>query len=364
MREIHHHSDAIGYSADDVLQILGGNMVRFRRSVELARGKEFALLWDLRTLTVLSLLWLASCAKPSPERLRLVIFQGAEAPLLAQKLGFFEKEGLTVELQEIAGGSRAMEALLSGSADSIVGTYEQAITVQALGKPVVAYLQLTNCHCLAMVAAPGKTISDLRGLKGKVIGVAAPGGPMQNFAARLVQQAGLVPTDVSFAAIGVGPAALVALESGKVDAGVVLANTLVPLRERHPEMVTLAETFSPEGNRKVFGTDGYPSMSLLAQPAWLAANPDRARRLVRAMQAAVAWTRGHTPEQVLAQLGSGSLGALRLHLPRYDPRGQFQLEQAQTVFDFLAKNNASVREARINLSQTFTNDFSQPSPGR
>jgi len=40
------------------------------------------------------------------------------------------------------------------------------------------------------------------------------------------------------------------------------------------------------------------------------------------------------------------------------------LDQAQTVLDFLAKNNASVREARINLSQTFTNDFSQPSTGR
>ena len=282
-------------------------------------------------------------------------FQGAEAPLLAQKLGYFEREGLAVDLQEIAGAGKAMEALLSGSADSIVGTYEQAIQVQALGKPVIAYLQLTDCHCLAMVS-----LQRAGSLKGKVIGVAAPGGQMQNFATRVLEQMGITASEVSFAAIGVGPSALVAIESGKVDAAIVLANTLVPLRQRHPETVTLAETFSPEGNRRVFGTDGYPSMALLGQPVWLRSNPDRTRRLVRAMQAAVKWIRTNPPEAVLAKLGAGNLEALRLHLPRYDLGGAFQLEQVRTVYEFLAKNNPAVRAAHINLPQTFTNEFLQP----
>lgn len=295
---------------------------------------------------------LAGCGRPAPEQIRLVTFQGAEAPLLAQKLGFFEKEGLKVELQEIAGTGKAMEALLSGSADSIVGTYEQAIQVQALGKPVVAYLQLTDCHCLAMIAMKNPGL-----LKGKVIGVAAPGGQMQNFATRVIEQGGLTANDVSFAAIGVGPSALAAIESGKVDAAVVLANTLVPLRQRHPETVTIAETFSPEGTEKVFGTRGYPSMSLLGQPAWLQANPERTKRLVRAMRAAVAWIRSNPVETVQAKLGAGNLEALRMHIPRYDPRGQFQLEQARIVYEFLAKNNATVRDAKLDLAKTFTNDF-------
>jgi NitT/TauT family transport system substrate-binding protein len=296
---------------------------------------------------------LTSCSQP--ERFRLVTFQGAEAPLLAQKLGFFEKEGLAVDVQEIAGTGKAMEALLSGSADSIVGTYEQAIQVQALGKPVVAYLQITNCHCLAMVAlkAPGS-------LKGKVVGVAAPGGPMQNFAARVLEQSGVSAEEVSFAAIGVGPAALAAVESGKVDAAVVLANTLVPLRQRHPGMVTIAETFTPEGNQRVFGTPGYPGMSLLGQPDWLRANRDRTLRLTRAMRATVAWMRANSAETVLAKLGSGNLDALRLHLPRYDAAGAFQLEEAGTVHEFLARNNAALRAAKVDLRQTFTNEYLQP----
>ncbi|MBY0506107.1 MAG: ABC transporter substrate-binding protein [Bryobacteraceae bacterium] len=318
----------------------------------------------MRYLTLLSLLGLASCAKPDPLRVRLVTFQGAEAPLLAQKLGFFAQEGLVVDLQEISGAGKAMEALLSGSADSIVGTYEQAIQAQALGKPVVAYLQLTDCHCLAMVAAPGKGITEVGQLKGKVIGVAAPGGQMQNFATRLLEQAGLAPTDVSFAAIGVGPSALVAIESGKVDAAIVLASTLVPLRQRNANAVTLAETFSPEGNRRVFGSDGYPSMSLLAQRDWLKANPDRARRMTRALRAAVNWIKSNPPEAVLAKLGAGNLEALRLHLPRYDPRGEFQLEQTRTVLDFLARHNPAVRDAKMNSAQTFTNEFAQPASGR
>ncbi len=303
---------------------------------------------------------LASCGRTEPLRIRLVTFQGAEAPLLAQKLGYFEREGLAVDLQEIAGTGKAMEALLSGSADSIVGTYEQAIQVQALGKPVLAYLQLTDCHCLAMVASPGKPFTSVGALRGKVIGVAAPGGQMQNFATRLLEQAGLAGTDVSFAAIGVGPSALVAIESGKVDAAVILANTLVPLRQRHPDTITLAETFSPEGNRKVFGTDGYPSMALLGQPSWLRSDPERTKRLVRAMQSAVTWILTNPPEAVLAKLGAGNLGALRLHLPRYDSRGAFQIDQVRSVYEFLAKNNNSVRAAKINLPETFTNEFLQP----
>ena len=333
--------------------------IGFGRVICNSRLSWFALIWDLRLLLVLALILLASCGKPDPLRIRLVTFQGAEAPLLAQKLGYFEKEGLRVDLQEIAGTGKAMEALLSGSADSIVGTYEQAIQVQALGKPVVAYLQLTDCHCLAMV-----TLKRAASLKGQIIGVAAPGGAMQNFATRILEQSGLKGSDVTFAAIGVGPAALMAIESGKVDAAVVLANTLVPLRQRNPETVTLAETFTPEGNRKVFGTDGWPSMALLGQPAWLRSNPDRTKRLVRAMQAAVAWIRTNSPEAVQAKLGSGNLDALRLHLPRYDPRGAFQMEQVRTVYEFLAKSNPAVRAANINLSQTFTNEFLQPTAER
>lgn len=245
-----------------------------------------------------------------------------------------------------------MEALLAGSADSIVGTYEQAVQVQALGKPVVAYLQLTDCHCLAMVG-----LKKFDSLKGKVIGVAAPGGQMQNFATRVLEQAGVKGEDVSFAAVGVGPTALAAIESGKVDAAVVLATTLVPLRQRHPEMVTIAETFSPEGTRRVFGTEGYPSMALLGQPAWLNADRERTRKLVRAMRAAVTWIRTNTPETVQAKLGAGNLDALRLHLPRYDERGVFELEQTRIAYEFLARNNASVRAAKLDLAKTFTNEF-------
>ena len=306
------------------------------------------------------MIWLAGCAKPGPEHIRLVTFQGAEAPLVAQKLGLFQQEGLDVELQEIAGTGKAMEALLAGSADSIVGTYEQAIQVRALGKPVTAYLQLTDCHCLAMVASPGKTGS----LKGKVVGVAAPGGQMQNFATRVLEQSGLTGEEVSFAAIGVGPSALAAIESGKVDAAVVLASTLAPLRARHPETVTLAETFTPAGNRKVFGTDGYPSMSLLGREDWLKANPEKAKKLVRALRKAVGWLRANSPETVLQLLGAGNLEALRMHLPRYDQRGEFQREQAQAVYEFLAKHNAAVREAKMNLSQTFSNEFVQLAESR
>src|SRR5437660_12263629 len=78
------------------------------------------------------------------EKPKLTIGVGGKAlfyylPLtIAEQKGYFKAEGLDVEIQDFAGGARALQALLGGSVDIVSGAYEHTITQQAKGQIIEA----------------------------------------------------------------------------------------------------------------------------------------------------------------------------------------------------------------------------------
>lgn len=309
-------------------------------------------------LLFLLALILAGCSSPPPSHIRLVSFQGAEAPLLARKLGLFEKAGLQVDMDEMAGNAKSMEALLGGSADSIIGTYEQTILLQAMHQNVVAYRLLTECHCLALIVPPAKAkqIRQIKDLAGRTIGVGAPGGSMQSFAEYLLQKEGAA--SASYAGIGVGATAFAAIEGARVDAAVVLVSTLVRLRERYPDLLVLAETLSEAGSQHAFGFSKFPSMALLARGEWLQQHPREAQQLSGALGDAVTWIRTHPASAVRDALGATlDLRALELHLPRYSATGLFDPGPAQFVRQQLINAGKVPPSAVPSIQTTYTNQF-------
>ena len=250
------------------------------------------------SLLAAALLVAPACSRSGRAGVRLTTFAGAVEPYLADSLNAFREAGLIVQLQSVPGTAKAMESLLGGTADVILGTYEQTRQLAARGKPIEAVYVLDTCHCLALVSLkPGiRAISDLAG---RTIGVAAAGGQMQNFARHLLRKLG---REASYASIGTGPSAVAALESGKVDAAVVLYGGYLALKERHAELLTLAETFTPDGMEAHLGVRAYPSKSLLAEAGWAAAHRDELNRLRRAFQRTVAWMKAHSAEEILDRL--------------------------------------------------------------
>ena len=53
---------------------------------------------------------------------------------LADRLGYFKDEGLTVNISDLRGGSEALAALMGGSVDMVTGFYEHTIRARAQGK--------------------------------------------------------------------------------------------------------------------------------------------------------------------------------------------------------------------------------------
>jgi NitT/TauT family transport system substrate-binding protein len=52
---------------------------------------------------------------------------------IAEQLGYFKAEGLDVTIVDFAGGSRALQAVVGGSADVVSGAFEHTINMQFKG---------------------------------------------------------------------------------------------------------------------------------------------------------------------------------------------------------------------------------------
>src|SRR5258708_25050796 len=61
---------------------------------------------------------------------------------VTERLGYFKEAGLDVEISDLQGGSKSLQALVGGSADVVTGAYDHTIQMQAKHQPIVALVQL------------------------------------------------------------------------------------------------------------------------------------------------------------------------------------------------------------------------------
>src|SRR5258706_7596304 len=114
---------------------------------------------------------------------------------IAESLGYFKDEGLEPTIVDFAGGSRALQAVIGGSADVVSGAFEHTLNMQAKGQPMRAFVLQGRTPQIVLgvgtKAMPDyKSIADL---KGKKIGVTAPGSSTNILANFVLGRGGLKP---------------------------------------------------------------------------------------------------------------------------------------------------------------------------
>ena len=296
-------------------------------------------------------LFLLSCSHRDTVRLVLQPRSTNNYPsYFASWLRFYEEEGLKVEISQVAGASKVLEAVVGGSADVGGGVYEQTLDMAEQGKPIVAFISLLKSPNFAILAA--KNIHSFADLRGKVVGVTSAGSPSQFYLNYLLQKSGVNPSEVSIASIGLNAPAIAALEHGQVDAAVMFGTTIAQYLERHPDAVILADTRTYAGLQAAFQVDDYPASCLLANRKWLEKNPDTARKMARAVRKALVWLRTHSAEEILAKVPDpgdreAELAAIRLAQPMYSGDGLINKESAQVV--------AAVKGSKVDVLSTFLN---------
>ena len=140
--------------------------------------------------------------------------------VVANEKGFFEKEGLKVQLIAFRGTNLMLTALLTGDLD--YATILPFLTgAAARGLPVRILAAVTKNSSYFMVARP--EIDNVKALRGKKIGINSFGSSADYAAYAALSRSGMDPNrDLTILAIGGGtPERLAAVVSGSVDATVI-----------------------------------------------------------------------------------------------------------------------------------------------
>ena len=284
---------------------------------------------------------------------------------IAESLGYFKAEGLEPTIADFAGGSRALQAVIGGSADVVSGAFEHTLNMQVKGQRLRAFVLQGRAPQIVLGVNP-KTMPNFKNvaeLKGKKIGVTAPGSSTNVLANFVLAKAGLKPTDVSIIGVGTGSGAVAAMRSGQIDAMSNL-DPVITLLQRSGDLKIVSDTRIVAESEKVFGGP-MPAGCLYAPQAFLDKNPATAQALANAIVRADRWIHAAGPADIIKAVPeSYLLGDRAVYIDAFlaakgalSPDGYFPEAGPSTAFKALASIDPEVANAKLDLAAVFTNDF-------
>jgi NitT/TauT family transport system substrate-binding protein len=313
-------------------------------------------------------------AQAKPEKPKVSIAVGGKAafyylPLtIAERLGYFKDEGLEVEISDFDGGSKALQAVVGGSADVVSGAWENTIDQQPKGLQLQGFVLQGRYPmiCVALAKARAASYKSPKDLKGLKIGVSAPGSSTNRMVLHLLAKDGLKGDDVSIIGVGTSAGVIAAITNGQVDA-VSNLDPAIAMLENMGAVVLIADTRTAKGTEAVFGSADMPAGALYAPISFIQKNPNTVQALTNAMVRALLWLQKATPEQVAATVPPEYLlGNRDAYLSSYirlkdafPPEGSFTEAGAQNTLKYLAAFNPAIKPADIKLAQTFDNSYVQ-----
>jgi NitT/TauT family transport system substrate-binding protein len=286
---------------------------------------------------------------------------------VAEALGYFKAEGLDAQIVDFAGGSQALRAVVGGSADVVSGAFEHTVNMQSKGQRLRAFVLQGRAPQIVLginrKTMPGfKSIADLRGKK---IGVTAPGSSTNVMANFVLAKAGLKPGDVSFVGVGATSAAIAAIRQGQIDALSHL-DPVVTILERAGDIQVVTDTRIVAEAERVFGGP-MPAACLYAPEAFIEKNPNTVQALANAIVRADKWIQAAGPAEIIKVVPEGFLlGDRAVYIDAFlkskgalSPDGMIPDKGPETALRALASVDAEIGKATLDLKAVYTNDFAK-----
>ncbi len=157
--------------------------------------------------------------------------------------GFYEKEGLKVEVINMEGGTRGLQVLLSGEIQAMHVGLAPAVLANKQGADLRLVTSTCNTIPITMFTKPGIGVGDL---KGKTFGISTFGSETDVAIGILLKQLGLTRSDVTVSQIGGSSQRFGALIAGRIDVAPLIepATTLAKERGFNP-IIDLAAAKTP-----------------------------------------------------------------------------------------------------------------------
>ncbi|MBT9459346.1 MAG: ABC transporter substrate-binding protein [Burkholderiaceae bacterium] len=284
---------------------------------------------------------------------------------IAESLGYFKAEGLDVTIADFAGGSRALQAVIGGSADVVSGAFEHTINMQVKGQRLRAFALQGRAPQIVLGVNPKtmpnfKTVADL---KGKKLGVTAPGSSTNVLANFVLAKAGLKPSDVSIVGVGAGSGAVAAMRSGQIDA-ISNLDPVITLLLRSGDLKIVSDTRVVADADKIFGGP-MPAGCMYAPQSFLDKNPGTAQAIANAIVRADKWIQQAGAGDIIKAVPeSFLLGDRAVYIDAFlaakgalSVDGMFPEAGPETARRALASIDKEIAGAKIDLAAIYTNDF-------
>ncbi|HEX6016937.1 MAG TPA: ABC transporter substrate-binding protein, partial [Burkholderiaceae bacterium] len=218
---------------------------------------------------------------------------------IAESMGYFKAEGLDLTINDFAGGSQSLRALVGGSVDVVSGAFEHTVNMQAKGQRLRAFALMGRAPQIVLGVNPKtmpgfKSVADLRGKK---IGVTAPGSSTNVMANFVLAKAGLKPSDVSFIGVGASSGAVAAMRSGQIDA-ISNLDPVITLLQHSGDLKIVSDTRVVAEADKVFGGP-MPAACLYAKQEFIDKNPATVQALTNAIVRADKWIQAAGPGDII-----------------------------------------------------------------
>jgi NitT/TauT family transport system substrate-binding protein len=286
---------------------------------------------------------------------------------IAESLGYFKAEGLDLTIADFSGGSRALQAVVGGSADVVSGAFEHTLNMQAKGQNLRAFVLQGRAPQIVLGINPKtmpafKTVADL---KGKKIGVTAPGSSTNVMANFVLAKAGVKPNEVSIIGVGAGNGAVAAMRSGQIDA-ISNLDPVITLLQRSGDLTIVSDTRIVAEANKVFGGP-MPAGCFYAPVTFIEKNPATVQALTNALVRANKWIQAAGPGDIIKAVPeSYLLGDRAVYIDAFiaakgalSPDGLFPEAGAATAARALQSIDASLKDVKFDLAAVVTNEFAK-----
>ena len=284
---------------------------------------------------------------------------------IAERRGYFSREGLDVEINDFQGGAKALEALIGGSADVVCGAYEHTLYMAAKGIAIEAVVLQANSFGLVAGIAKDKAAAyhALPDLKGMKIGVTGPGSASAVGLRMLLAKASLTADDVSIIGVGGGAAAVAAVKAGRVDA-IANFDPVISLLQRDGAIKTILDTRKREDLDFLYGGP-FAASAFYVDARFAQRNPETVQAFVNAVVAALAWLDKASTDDIVATVppeyyaGDRALyrAMIESNRERVSPDGRISREAAEITYRNLAMFDDTLKRAKIDLAKTYDNAF-------
>jgi NitT/TauT family transport system substrate-binding protein len=312
-------------------------------------------------------------AQTKPEKARLVLAVGGKSALhhlpltIAEQLGYFRAEGLELEISDVQTSLRATQAVSSGAAQVCASAFEQVLGLQAKNQWFQAFVVQARTPQIAFGVSTRsmpnyKTPADLKDKKIGIVQTEAASYMVVNW---VLARARLSPNEVNLLEFSGTASALAALRSGQIDA-ISYVDPVMTMLEQKGDIKIVADTRTLKGATEVFG-GAMPSASLFAPIEFIQKNPNTCQALANAMVHSLKWLQTAGPSDMINTVPeSYLLGDRALYLASFNkiresisPDGMMPDDGPSIALAAFGQYDAALRLARLNVSKTYTNEFSR-----